>query len=65
VVASFDDPNASYVFGSEDEDDEDNEDDESIDIEDIDLQALAEEVVALLKQELRLEGERWGWHRVW
>jgi hypothetical protein len=62
VVASFDDPNTSYVFGSEDKD---NEDDESIDIEDIDLQALAEEVVALLKQELRLEGERRGWHRVW
>ena len=62
MVSSFDDPNTSYVLGSENED---NEDDESIDIEDIDLQALAEEVVALLKQELRLEDERRGWHRVW
>ena len=50
MVASFDDPTTSYVFGSEDEDNESID----IDIEDIDLQALAEEVVALLKQELRL-----------
>lgn len=62
MAASFDDPNTSYVFRSEDED---GEDDELIDIEDIDLQALAEEVVALLKQELRVEDERRGWHRVW
>ena len=60
MVASYDDPNTSYVFRNEDE-----EDDESIDIEDIDLQALAEEVVALLKRELRLEGERRGWQHVW
>jgi hypothetical protein len=60
MAASYDDPSASYVFGSEDD-----EDDESIDIEDIDLQALAEELVALLKQELRLEDERRGWHHVW
>ena len=61
MVASSDHPTTSYVVGSEDEDDESID----IDIEDIDLQALAEEVVALLKQELRLEGERRGWHRVW
>ncbi len=55
MVASYDDPYTSYVL--------DDEDDESIDIEDIDLQALAEEVVALLKRELRLEDERRGWGR--
>jgi hypothetical protein len=60
MAASYDDPNTSYVFRSEDD-----EDDDAIDIEDIDLQALAEEVVALLKRELRLEDERRGWHRVW
>ena len=32
------------------------------DIEDIDLEALAEMVVALLKRELLLERERRGWH---
>ena len=32
-------------------------------IEDIDLQALAEEVYALLRRELRLERERQGWRR--
>jgi hypothetical protein len=60
MAASYDDPNTSYVFRSEDD-----EDDDAIDIEDIDLQALAEEVVALLKRELRLEDERRGWQRVW
>jgi hypothetical protein len=60
MAASYDDPNTSYVFRSEDD-----EDDDAIDIEDIDLQALAEEVVALLKRELRLEDERRGWQCVW
>ena len=39
------------------------EDDSSIDTEYLDLQALAEEVYALLKRELRLERERRGWHQ--
>ncbi|MGD8625757.1 MAG: hypothetical protein PVF47_02760 [Anaerolineae bacterium] len=34
-------------------------------IAEIDLQALAEAVYALLRQELRLERERRGWHKVW
>lgn len=34
-------------------------------VDDLDLDALAEEVVKLLKQELRVENERRGWHRVW
>ena len=58
MAAPDDDPNVSYVFRSDDEDDDD-----SIDIED--LNALAEEVVKLLKRELQLENERRGWHRVW
>jgi hypothetical protein len=58
-----DDPNLPDVFRSEGADDPSVEV-EDID-EDIDLQALAEEVVALLKQELRLERERQGWHQVW
>lgn len=33
--------------------------------EDVDLQALAQELVALLKQELWLENERRGWRRMW
>ena len=37
---------------------------QAVDIDDIDLQALAEEVVVLLRQELRLERERQGWHRI-
>ncbi len=37
----------------------------SVNIEDVDLRALAEEVYALLKQELRLERERHGWRRIW
>ncbi len=53
---------APYAFRSEDDEDEG---DSSIDVEDVDLQALAEEVYALLKQELRLERERRGWCRVW
>ena len=57
MAAPDDDPNVSYVFRSDDEDDD------SIDIED--LNALAEEVVKLLKRELQLENERRGWHRVW
>jgi hypothetical protein len=32
---------------------------------DIDLEALAEEVYALLREELRLERERRGWREVW
>ncbi len=41
----------------------DDDDDEKpvLDIEDIDLEALAEEVYALLQRELRLERERQGW----
>lgn len=58
MAAPDDDPNVSYVFRSDDEDDDD-----SIDIED--LNALAEEVVKLLKRELQLENERRGWRRVW
>jgi hypothetical protein len=57
MAAPDDDPNVSNVFRSDDEDDD------SIDIED--LNALAEEVVKLLKRELQLENERRGWHRVW
>jgi hypothetical protein len=34
-------------------------------MDDIDLQALAEEVYALLRRELRLERERQGRHRDW
>lgn len=42
------------------------ENDETVvNIEALDLEALAEEVVKLLKQELRVENERRGWHRVW
>ena len=59
MAAPYGDPNISYVFRSHDEDDD------SIDIEDLDLQALAEEVVKLLKRELQLENERRGWRRVW
>jgi hypothetical protein len=32
---------------------------------DIDLQALAEEVYALLRRELWIERERRGWRKVW
>ena len=53
----------SYLFGSEEY--SESEMDSPVEIEDIDLQALAERVVALLKRELRLENERRGWHRVW
>lgn len=60
MAAPYGDPNVSYVFRSDDD-----EDDDSIDIEDLDLQALAEEVVKLLRRELQLENERRGWHRVW
>ena len=31
----------------------------------IDLQALAEEVLKLLKREMRLENERQGWQQLW
>ena len=31
----------------------------------IDLQALAEEVLKLLKREMRLENERRGWQQLW
>ena len=34
-------------------------------VDDLDLDALAKEVIKLLKQELRIENERRGWHRVW
>jgi hypothetical protein len=57
------DSDPSYAFRSAE--DSDDETDRSIDIEDIDLQALAEEVYALLKQELWSERERWGWHQIW
>lgn len=33
--------------------------------EEIDLEALAEELYALLREELRLERERRGWREVW
>jgi hypothetical protein len=63
MMAIDGDSGPSYVFRSaEDSDDETNP---PIDIEDIDLQALAEEVYALLKQELWLERERRGWHQIW
>lgn len=52
-------PKTSFLFRREDED----EDGPGVDMEDIDLQALAEEVIALLKRELWLERERRGWHR--
>ncbi len=37
----------------------------SANIENIDLQALAEEIVALLKEELRVENERRGRRPLW
>ena len=39
--------------------------DSAVSMEDIDLQALAEEVYALLRRELRLERERQGRHQDW
>ena len=39
------------------------ESDVTVDIEEIDLQALAEEVYALLTEKVWLERERRGWHR--
>ena len=42
-------------------DKDDDEDNGSLDLEDINLQALAEEIYLLLRQELRLERERRGW----
>jgi hypothetical protein len=53
----------SYLFGSQEYGE--GEIDSPAEIEDIDLQALAEIIVALLKRELRLENERRGWHQVW
>jgi hypothetical protein len=44
---------------------DDDEGRRGIDVEDLDLQALAEQVYALLKQELRLERERQGGERIW
>ncbi len=41
------------------------EGEESIGAEEIDLEALAEEVYALLQEELRLERERRGWRQEW
>lgn len=41
--------------------DDNDEEDGSLDLEDINLQALAEEIYLLLRQELRLERERQGW----
>jgi hypothetical protein len=32
---------------------------------DVDLQALAKKIVALLKEELRVENERRGWRPLW
>jgi hypothetical protein len=43
------------------EDKDGDEDNGSLDLEDINLQALAEEIYTLLRQELRLERERRGW----
>lgn len=43
------------------DDRDDDEEDGSLDLEDINLQALAEEIYLLLRQELRLERERQGW----
>ena len=42
-----------------------NEDDFEDIIDEIDLYALAEELYALLRKELRLERERQGWHSLW
>jgi hypothetical protein len=51
---------SAEVSGSEVEEDEVSAADA-----DIDLEALAEEVYALLREELRLERERRGWREVW
>lgn len=53
-----DNSNSTFIFRAADDDPE------FIDIEDIDLEALAEEVYALLQQELRLERERQGWRPI-
>jgi hypothetical protein len=63
MVALPDDPNVTYISRAEDDPSGD-EDAPSIDVEDLDLEALAEELVKLFKRELRLENERRGWHRV-
>ncbi len=51
---------SAEVSGSEAEESE-----ASVEVEDIDLEALAEELYALLREELRLERERRGWREVW
>lgn len=51
------------VLGSKDEGEGENI--SSVGVEDIDLRALAEEVYALIEEELRLERERRGWRQVW
>lgn len=43
------------------DDRDDDEENGSLDPEDINLQALAEEIYLLLRQELRLERERQSW----
>jgi hypothetical protein len=41
------------------------DDDELIDIDEMDLSLLAEEIVKLMRNELRLEHERQGWQSRW
>ena len=41
------------------------DDEYMVSMDDIDLQALAQEVYALLRREVRLERERQGRHRDW
>ena len=41
------------------------EGEQEFDVSDIDVQALAEEVYALLRRELVLERERRGWNQIW
>jgi hypothetical protein len=57
-----DTPDVSRIFRSEDDDEAEGL---LIDLEEIDLQALAEEIYALLRQELRLEYERQGRYYSW
>ena len=54
-------PHVSWLLLGDDEDLE--EAGVNIELEEIDLQALAEQVYALLWRELRLERERQGWPR--
>ena len=59
-----DGPHPPRIFRAADEAEDDKEH-MPAGIDEVDLQALAEEIYALLKKELRLERERRGWHEMW